>query len=110
MRNTFTAIFVLLAGTLSLAACSNNDGNGGTRDLSMPGGGDEGDMSVGGDNGDMRMQLPPDMTKVDQIQAVKNAADSSGTDGGALDLPLANVIVTYLHPAIGSDPAGFFVQ
>ena len=61
--------------------------------------------------GDMRMQLPPDMTTVDQIQAVKNAADHAGVDGGVIDLPLADVIVTYLRPTtIGTDVAGFFVQ
>ncbi|MEO8548931.1 MAG: hypothetical protein ABI678_03135 [Kofleriaceae bacterium] len=46
---------------------------------------------------------PP--TVADGIQEVRAATD------GAVDLNVTNVVVTYLRPiAIGSDPAGFYVQ
>jgi hypothetical protein len=39
-----------------------------------------------------------------QIQAARDAPD------GPVDLPLSGVLVTYVKPAVGSEPAGFFVQ
>ncbi|HEY2743112.1 MAG TPA: hypothetical protein VGL86_00755 [Polyangia bacterium] len=98
---------ILLTGALTLSACGDNNDN--VRDFSMPGG-DDMTATEGGD--DMSMRLPPDMTPVDQIQAVKNAINAGmvNFDAGALDLPLVNVVVTYLHPLVGTDPAGFFVQ
>ncbi len=105
MRNVAGILFV---SALTLSACGDN--NDKLPDFSTPGG-DEGDMSAMGGGDDLSMNLPPDMTQVDQIQAVKNAANNPNPDAGALDLPLAQVIVTYLRPtAIGTDVAGFFVQ
>jgi len=40
----------------------------------------------------------------DQIQAARDAAD------GTVDLPIGGAYVTYVRPAIGSDPAGFYIQ
>jgi len=39
-----------------------------------------------------------------QIDAVRGAAD------GSVDLPIRSALVTYTKPAVGADPAGFFVQ
>ncbi|HUG99005.1 MAG TPA: Ig-like domain-containing protein [Gammaproteobacteria bacterium] len=39
-----------------------------------------------------------------QIAAARAAAD------GSVDLPIAGALVTYIKPAVGSEPAGFFVQ
>lgn len=40
-----------------------------------------------------------------QIGDVRDAADGSG-----LSLPIEGAIVTYVKPALGQDPAGFFIQ
>jgi hypothetical protein len=40
-----------------------------------------------------------------QIEAARNAADGTG-----LDLPIQGAHVTYLKPAVGSEPPGFFLQ
>ena len=48
-----------------------------------------------------------------QIQAVRTAATAvtdAGTDGGAVNLPIDSAFVTYVRPAVGADPAGFFIQ
>jgi len=34
----------------------------------------------------------------------------AAADGTGLDLPISRVVVTYVKPAVGADPAGFFVQ
>jgi hypothetical protein len=39
-----------------------------------------------------------------QIAAVRGAAD------GSLNLPIEQALVTYLKPAVGTEPAGFFLQ
>lgn len=44
-----------------------------------------------------------------QILAVR-AASASLVDGGALNLTIAGAVVTYVRPAVGTDPAGFFIQ
>ncbi|HEY2365314.1 MAG TPA: hypothetical protein VGH87_02970, partial [Polyangiaceae bacterium] len=43
-----------------------------------------------------------------QIFDVKQAAASP--DAGALAMPINDAIVTYVTPAIGNDPAGFFIE
>ncbi len=49
--------------------------------------------------------ITPDATPIDNgIDEARAAAD------GAVDLPIVEVLVTYLKPGIGNDPAGFFVQ
>jgi Bacterial Ig-like domain len=48
---------------------------------------------------------PTDASTVGQIQAARMTADGAG-----LTLPIEGVLVTYLKPALGSDPAGFTVQ
>lgn len=49
--------------------------------------------------------ITPDATPVDNgVDEARAAAD------GTVDLPIAEVLVTYLKPAIGNDAAGFFVQ
>ncbi|HEY1587861.1 MAG TPA: hypothetical protein VGH63_19310, partial [Polyangia bacterium] len=62
---------ILFVGTLTLSACGDNNDNT-QRDFSM--GGDEGDMAAMSGGDDLSMRIPPDMTPIDQIQAVKNAA------------------------------------
>jgi hypothetical protein len=44
-----------------------------------------------------------------QIQAVRAAATTT-PDGGTVNLPVDNAVVTYVRPVVGTDPAGFFVQ
>src|SRR5438477_5085234 len=41
-----------------------------------------------------------------EIQAVRDAADAM-PGGGTVSLPIDDVLVTYVKPAIGADPAGF---
>jgi hypothetical protein len=41
----------------------------------------------------------------EQIQDARDAADGQG-----LSLPIEGALVTYVKPALGSDPAGFFIQ
>jgi len=43
-----------------------------------------------------------------QIFNVKQAAQSP--DAGALSMPINDAIVTYVTPAVGNDPAGFFIE
>jgi hypothetical protein len=46
--------------------------------------------------------------------SVSDAAVEGGSDGGGgipvNNLPIDNAIVTYVKPAVGTDPAGFFIQ
>src|SRR5262249_46390307 len=105
----------LLLVTFTVAACGPNDNpiNPG-RDMAVthPSGGDGKDMAGPPIQPvrDLAGTIPPDMTFVDPIQAVQNPPHNANPDAGALDLPLSDVVVTYLHPLIGTDPAGFFVQ
>ncbi|MBK8941525.1 MAG: Ig-like domain-containing protein [Polyangiaceae bacterium] len=81
-----------------------SQGGGGAGQGGMPqGGGGAGQGGTGGDGGagGSMMQLTPS----EQIAAVLATAD-----GGGLTLPVEGALVTYTKPAIGTDPAGFFLQ
>jgi hypothetical protein len=58
---------------------------------------------------DLAMAADMTVTPSTQIQAVLDAA-SMPPDGGMVKLPVSGVLVTYTHPLIGTDAAGFFVQ
>src|SRR3990172_9259407 len=60
----------------------------------------------GGDDTPPMPDAPPrtDAPPVGDIQMARNAAD------GATSVPIAGAFVTYLKPAVGTDPAGFFIQ
>lgn len=67
---------------------------------------DAGDMDAGDvDAGDMDAgDMDAGMTPSEQIAAVRAAAP------GPVDLEVAMVLVTYVKPEVGTEPAGFFVQ
>ncbi len=53
---------------------------------------------------DAMVVVPDGMPVANGVDVARAAAD------GVVDLAIAQVFVTYLKPAIGNDPAGFFVQ
>src|SRR5439155_6356277 len=107
--------FLALALTFSVAACTTNNSNNPnpTPDLSVPQ-----DLSAGMDGPATVDSAAPDLsplTPSGMIQQVRNAADGvmgNAPDGGQpiMALPVEDVYVTYLKPAVPNatfDPAGF---
>ncbi|HEX7667595.1 MAG TPA: Ig-like domain-containing protein, partial [Polyangiaceae bacterium] len=94
------------------------DGSLGGKDGSLSGSdsGSHSDASTPKDSGsETDSSVPPDPTST-QIAAVKAAAvvdAGAGADGGlVLSTPLSidDAFVTFVRPAVGTDPAGFFLQ
>ena len=64
---------------------------------------------------DATLDVAPDvfdsgLTNPTSIQIFNVKIASASADAGALSLPIADAIVTYVTPAVGSDPAGFFIE
>jgi hypothetical protein len=101
---------VALWGATLIPACGSDEKP--APDLGTRGGSDASasvDSGAGGDQG----VAPPDLSSPSgHIDAVRMAADGrmSTPDGGMLNLLVDEVLVTYVKPGIGGDPAGFFVQ
>src|SRR5450432_3485643 len=117
MKRTIFALLLTAATGLSLYACTGDDStvsggdDGGESDGGLPGDGSfQGDGSITGDSGGGDAGL--NSTSL-QILAVKNAAPATA-DGGevpsAVSLPIDHAFVTYVRPAVSTDPAGFFLQ
>lgn len=121
MKRTIVALVLAVSGGLGLYACGGDDSavNGGDQDASS-GQNDSGpgsDGSFGGGDGSFNRDSGADggldPTSL-QIQAAKNASpvsDAGEPDSGiAVSLPIDGATVTYVRPAVGTDPAGFFLQ
>lgn len=129
MKRLLLALSLMTTTGAFLYACSSDDSVAPGAD-----GGSETDGSVGHDGsitgkdsgpgldgsspkdgGDRDSSTPLDSTSA-QIQAVKASASAdagAGADGGLVlstPLPIDNAIVTFVRPAVGTDPAGFFLQ
>ena len=119
-------LFALSLSFLLAAACGDDDrsrpgldagrGDGGGMDAGRDAGRDAGPRDAGGDEdagGDDDAGGDVDAGDVDagmstpseQIEMLRAMADGTG-----LAFELSGVLVTYLKPAIGTEPAGFFVQ
>jgi hypothetical protein len=114
MSSRFSRAFLMC--TVSLAVACGDGSTTDDKDLSVARGdlSDSRDLSVAGDI-DMKsstdLSAAADMTQVSQIEAVRLAAAAAGTDGGTgVNLPVDDVVVTYVRPQLGLDRAGFFVQ
>lgn len=129
MKRLLLALSLMTTTGAFLYACSSDDSvangtDGGPdtdgslgHDGSIPGN-DSGpglDGSSPKDSGGADSSTPLDSTSA-QIQAVKasaNADAGAGADGGLVlstPLPIDDAIVTFVRPAVGTDPAGFFLQ
>ena len=120
-RSLLSALSVLFL----LAACGDDDrgrpgvdagpGDGGGMDAGRDAGRDAGARDAGGDDAGGEDDAGGDMdagdldggmlTPSEQIEMLRAMADGTG-----LTFELSGVLVTYLKPAIGTEPAGFFVQ
>jgi hypothetical protein len=111
-----------LAAVGCLVACSGTDvspdpgGDSGATDATVDrrvsdAGRDTGNPGDGGVDAEPPTDAGLNATSA-QIAAVRNAATATdgGADASAVNLPIDNATVTYVRPAVGTDPAGFFVQ
>jgi hypothetical protein len=91
-----TTLLVVVLGVL--AGCPSFDSR------SSPAGAD---AQTDSKSADAAIDSPPDAAPLVGIAGVRTAADGTAT---TVSIPVADVYVTYLKPATGSEPAGFFVQ
>ena len=120
MKRLLLAFLLLAATGIVLYACSGDDSAVSGSDAGSEGDGSSNDGSFGRDGssgdgsaGDAGEDAALNSTSL-QIQAVKDQGgpdSGAAEDGGlAVNLPIDHAIVTYVRPAVGSDPAGFFLQ
>lgn len=124
MKRLLLALFLMASAGLVLYACSSDDSLApGNKDSGSED--DSGSSSDGGLGSDGKAPSDGGTTEDAgdaslnetslQIQAVKNAAVAfdAGADAGeftTVSLPIDHALVTFVRPAVGGDPAGFFLQ
>ncbi|MEO8800761.1 MAG: hypothetical protein ABI551_22920, partial [Polyangiaceae bacterium] len=129
MKRLLLALSLMTTTGAFLYACSSDDSvapgvDGGSEtdgslghDGSIPGNdsgpGLDGSSPKDSGGGDSSTPLDPTSAQIQAVKASASADAGAGADGGlVLSTPLAidNAIVTFTRPAVGTDPAGFFLQ